>query len=497
MPQDDGVHTYVSVKFPLFDRENQVYAVCGISTDITARNAPRPRCGNSRKCSARSSTTWPTRWSSPTKRNASSFSTRPPSGCSAWRDRLDLRRVVRTLWLVLARYRDALSRQTTFPWHAPFAARRPITSRCSFAMPAIPTDRGSSSAAGRLRDEHGHPRGGVAVCHDVTERKAAEEQLRLQNERLQEAAEGERQAHETLKHAEVQLVQAEKLTALGQMVAGVAHEINNPLAFVSNNLAVLERDVAGLRTVLTLYRSADDSRSQALNPPLATESAPSPKRSTWITRSTTSNASPSRSREGLRRIQQIVKDLRDFARLDDGDLQAVDLNIGVTSTVNIILGRAMKQEVEIDVELNPHPSGHMLSWQDQSSRDEPAFQRDRRLRGRRQGLRPHRGRPGRRRRLDPGRRQRRGHRPNGSRLAFSTRSSRPNPSARAPASASRSATASFRPTAARSPLTAHPARARASPSSCRFRPAFPSPGEPTASAQGRGFCRDGLEFEGE
>ncbi len=58
---------------------------------------------------------------------------------------------------------------------------------------------------------------------------------------------------------------------------------------------------------------------------------------------------------GLRRIQQIVKDLRDFARLDESDLHEVDLNAGIQSTVNIILGKAKKRRVEINLELGKLP----------------------------------------------------------------------------------------------------------------------------------------------
>jgi signal transduction histidine kinase len=62
-----------------------------------------------------------------------------------------------------------------------------------------------------------------------------------------------------------------------------------------------------------------------------------------------------RSREGLRRIQQIVKDLRDFARLDESDLHEVDLNAGIESTINIIQGQAKKQQVTLEADLAPLP----------------------------------------------------------------------------------------------------------------------------------------------
>jgi signal transduction histidine kinase len=205
-----------------------------------------------------------------------------------------------------------------------------------------------------LLGDDGRPRGGVIVCREITERKTAEERLRLQNVRLQEAAESARQAHEALKNAECQLVQAEKLTALGQMVAGVAHEINNPLAFVSNNVAVLQRDAAGLRDLLALYRQADDLLA-AHAPGLHASARALANQIDLDYTLENFERLTDRSREGLRRIQQIVKDLREFARLDDGDLQDVDLNLGVTSTVNMILGRAKKQEVEIVTDLRPLP----------------------------------------------------------------------------------------------------------------------------------------------
>ena len=93
----------------------------------------------------------------------------------------------------------------------------------------------------------------------------AEEKLKEQNVILQELARSERQAHQALKSAQSRMVETEKLASLGQLVAGVAHEINNPLAFVSNNVAVLERDLRDIVTLVGLL-SADPDGARRCRP---------------------------------------------------------------------------------------------------------------------------------------------------------------------------------------------------------------------------------------
>jgi PAS domain S-box-containing protein len=211
------------------------------------------------------------------------------------------------------------------------------------------------------RNVQGVVAGLVGIAHDITGRKRAESLLREQNERLEQAARSERLAHEelkrahgALKRAQSQLVQSEKLASLGQMVAGVAHEINNPLSFVANNVAVLQRDLRAIAGTLELYRRADPL-IDAQQPALAGEIRDLAERADLAYTMSNIPELLTRSREGLRRIQQIVKDLRDFARLDESDLHDVDLNDGVRSTVNIILGVAKKRQVKIEMDLAPLP----------------------------------------------------------------------------------------------------------------------------------------------
>lgn len=160
--------------------------------------------------------------------------------------------------------------------------------------------------------------------------------------------------HEALKGAQARLVQSERLASVGQLAAGMAHEVNNPLSFVLNNNAVIARDVAGLRALLALYREADG--------PIAAERPELHGRIRELTERLDLDATIAgldrmldRSRVGLQRIQKVVADLRDFVRLDDDALQAADLNEGVAATLDMVRGRAAGRGVALRADCTPLP----------------------------------------------------------------------------------------------------------------------------------------------
>ena len=137
-------------------------------------------------------------------------------------------------------------------------------------------------------------------------------------------------------------------------MAGVAHEINNPLSFVSNNVAVLERDLHDLLGLIEPYRQGETARE--VRPDLFEKIEDLDDR---IDLNYSLDNLPrliDRTREGLRRIERIVKELRLFARVDEGDWNEVDLNPGIESSINMVKGYARKKGVRIVMDLGAMPT---------------------------------------------------------------------------------------------------------------------------------------------
>ncbi len=146
-------------------------------------------------------------------------------------------------------------------------------------------------------------------------RAAAEERARL--------AEELERAYRTLKETQARLVQSAKMASLGELVAGVAHEINNPLAFVLGHLGTVERRLGEARDAFG---------------PAAPEAA--------TDRLAKAAARLSDMREGLDRVADLVTKLRTFSRLDEGRLKTVDVHESLDSTLRILSHR-LSPRVEV------------------------------------------------------------------------------------------------------------------------------------------------------
>ncbi len=249
-----------------------------------------------------------------------------------------------------------------------------------------------------------------------------------------------------LRDTQAQLMQSEKMRSLGQLVAGVAHELNNPIGFVHANLQLLAGFIE--RLVQAQIEGGDVEKPRDAIEKLLL-----------------------RSREGTERVKKIVQDLRTFSRMDQAELADADLNEELRRTLGLMEPR-FKDGIRIEADLGELPSVRcypaQLNQVFMNLRDE----RLRRARLRRHRERAHAHDAGRRRaRL---RRRRARHPAARCASASSSRSSPPSRSGRARASASRSRTASSSVTAAGSRWTARPRAVRCSASSCRSWPLPPA-----------------------
>jgi PAS domain S-box-containing protein len=145
------------------------------------------------------------------------------------------------------------------------------------------------------------------------------------------------------------LIQSEKLASIGLLSAGVAHEINNPLAYVANNLAVLERDLRGIFGLIETYEAA----RPALGPEVSKAIDQCEADLDWdYVRQNTARLL-NRTREGVQRVASIVSNLRSMARTAPPDKERVPLAELVASALEMAQGQLRKARIEVEVDAPP------------------------------------------------------------------------------------------------------------------------------------------------
>lgn len=160
-----------------------------------------------------------------------------------------------------------------------------------------------------------------------------EENVKKRTEELESANATLNVTLNNLKNAQSQLVDAEKMAALGQLTAGIAHEINNPINFVTSNIKPLELDINDLKEVITQYEEIDYSKDI----PQQLEKINAFKKRIDINFVNQEISSLLAGiTEGAKRTAEIIRSLKSFSRLDETDLKPVDLNEGLKSTLILL-----------------------------------------------------------------------------------------------------------------------------------------------------------------
>ncbi len=210
--------------------------------------------------------------------------------------------------------------------------------------------------------------GMVCVVRDITERKQAEwalqqakeqletraakrtsalrqanQQLQLKIRERQQVEDALRQTLQELQQTQAQLIQTEKLSSIGQLVAGVAHEINNPVSFIYGNLPHAKEYIEDLLNLIDLYQQhypnpapEIQDEKEAINFDFLLEDLPKLLSSMKI---------------GADRIRQIVLSLRNFSRLDEAQYKLVDLHEGIDSTLLLLQHRLKAKGGRPDIQV--------------------------------------------------------------------------------------------------------------------------------------------------
>lgn len=187
---------------------------------------------------------------------------------------------------------------------------------------------------------------------------AMNEEINSTNDKLRESNNDLEKAYIELKSAQSQVIHQEKMASIGQLAAGVAHEINNPLGFVTSNFETLQKYMGRLVEIIAAFRSfrADALEGDAaLLHQKAQELSEMEKQKKLDYILQDMDAVFPETMEGLKRVGDIVKALRIFSRMDQqGNAEEYDLNEGIQNSL-IVSRNEIKYIAEIREELSEIP----------------------------------------------------------------------------------------------------------------------------------------------
>lgn len=161
-------------------------------------------------------------------------------------------------------------------------------------------------------------------------------------------------AYEKIKKAQAQLLQSEKMASVGQLAAGVAHEINNPVGFVSSNLESLQGYITLYQTLLEQYAAYLNSNDEGERARIAGEIRQLSEEEDVDFVHEDITALLSDSIEGATRVRDIVQGLKDFSHVDNSERQLTDINKCIESTLKMA-NNELKYRCEVKTDLQSLP----------------------------------------------------------------------------------------------------------------------------------------------
>jgi signal transduction histidine kinase len=203
------------------------------------------------------------------------------------------------------------------------------------------------------RDHNGRALRMTGINRDITELKQAEDKIKVQIEQITQANIHLLESNRKLEQTQSQLLQSEKMASIGQLAAGVAHEINNPIGYVNSNFGTLRKYLSEIFSMLDKY---EDAVKLIKSQPRELEDLNEFKkmiRLTHIRKETT--AMLEESQQGLDHVKQIVADLKDFSHTGSEDTwKSADIQQILESSLNMVLNQ-LKYKCEIHKEYTSLP----------------------------------------------------------------------------------------------------------------------------------------------
>ncbi|OHC63098.1 MAG: ATPase [Rhodocyclales bacterium GWA2_65_20] len=180
--------------------------------------------------------------------------------------------------------------------------------------------------------------------------------LKDSNHLLEKRGEEQQGLIKKLHEAQNQLLQSEKLASIGQLAAGVAHEINNPVGFINSNIGSLERYLKNLFVILDAYEKAEAQGTECA----AVKTLKEQLDYAYLKEDVVSLIEE--TRDGVARVKKIVQDLKDFSHVDEAEWQWADLHKGLDSTLNVV-NNEIKYKAEVVKEYGELPPVECLPSQ--------------------------------------------------------------------------------------------------------------------------------------